>query len=72
MKYEYIGDAVVDLPQLGIRVKKGDMFESDVEIINCFINKVTDDVAPTDTIAEEIKVEEEKLNELKGVEEQCH
>ena len=70
MKYKYIGEAVVDLPQLGIRLKKDDIFESDVEINNSFIIKVVEiPIAPVeDKIAEEIKAEEAKIEELKSEE----
>ena len=71
MKYEYTGELAIDLPTVGLRnIKKGDIFESNVEINNSFIKKVIDTpIAPVeDKIAEEIKAEEAKIEELKSEE----
>jgi hypothetical protein len=76
MKYEYTGELAIDLPTVGLRnIKKGDIFESNVEINNSFIKKVIDTPivpiipAPVeDKIAEEIKAEEAKIEELKSEE----
>jgi hypothetical protein len=73
MKYEYTDQITRDFPTLGLRnVKNGDTFESDVEINSPFVKKVLDtpaSVAPVeDKVEEEIRIEEDKITELKSEE----
>lgn len=66
MKYEYIDSIPRDFPTIGIRgIKKGDTFESNIEINSPFVKKADE---TQNKIAEEIKAEEAKIEELKSEE----